>query len=841
MPGFMPMKNRQCRLVRTICLAAMRNSLILLIFLGLLTACGGPDEPTSNPSSGESGQAGEKAWDNPNTEPWDQPVADGDIRNVLLITLDTTRADHLASYGSPTSSTPRMDALARQGVRFEQCISTAPITMPSHSSIMTGLYPYRHGVRNNGTHRLPNDVLTLAEALKDHGYATGATISAMVLNSRYGLDQGFDQYDQNLVAGSFRYSYLARETPAADTIRRAQTWLDGQQGSKDSPFFMWVHLFDPHHPYTPPPGYAERCQNNPYDGEIAYVDEQLGLLIDNLRERKMLRNTLVIVTGDHGESLGEHGESTHSVFLYDSATRVPLIISHPSLSKGSVVPRAVSHVDLLPTVLNLLQLPVPDGLDGVSLAPALHSAPGSDPSDSLPERMLYSESMLPYYNFGWADMRALRTSNGRYIRAPREELYAVVQDPGETINVLEELPDQVITFAEQLDKMLANGERDAQFSRFEDLPPAQQAALEALGYVSVRPTTESADAGQEQPDPATTDQPRTDPKDGILWFEDQLQALEKARRGDPDAEAALRAMLTNHPDDHRSRAALADLLVSEGRHQEALPLRLELIKINGAGTMELLGLATVEHELNLPAWQEHLAAAIALDPADPAPLIAQGDWQMAEANWQASIEYFEGALELDPGNLQALVRLGRAYQHANQTDLALAALEQALAINPAIFQLQFELGVSSEAQGKFKLALAYFERATQLDPSRLQAWRRLGSTQLRLGNAGAASDSLERAYTLGDKGLVTNRNLGLLRISQGDFALAIDPLLQASKKAPGDLQVQICLAIALDQQGKDSAAQKRLANARQIDAAKLVELAKIRKDVAAILQKYPVQ
>jgi choline-sulfatase len=817
----------------------MRSAFILLTLLGFSTACGGPEDPTTATSTnGATGQSG-AAWGRDEVEPWDQPVADGQIRNVLLVTLDTTRADHIACYGSPTSSTPRIDSLARHGVRFEQCIATAPITMPSHSSIMTGLYPFRHGVRNNGTHRLPDDVLTLAEVLQEQGYATSATVSAMVLNARYGLSQGFDTYDQNLVAGSFRYSYLARETPAADTVQRAQSWLDGQPASPDQPFFMWVHLFDPHHPYTPPPGYAERSQNNPYDGEITYADEQLGRLVDSLRERKLLRNTLVIVTGDHGESLGEHGESTHSVFLYDSVTRVPLIFSHPSLSMGMVVPRAVSHVDLLPTVLDLLQFPVPENLDGISLAAALKTSPGADPDASLPERMLYSESMLPHYNFGWADMRALRTSNGRYIRAPREELYAVVQDPGETVNVLEEVPDQVATFAEKLDAMLANGERDAQFSKFEDLPSAERAALVALGYAAALPKSEATDPAMDEAAGPSVASVLTDPKDGILWFEDQLQALEKARRRDPDAEVALRAMLVAHPNDHRSRSALAELLVTEGRYQEALPLRLELTQINGAGSMELLGLAVVERQLKMPAWEEHLAAAIALDPADPAPLISQGDWQVAEGHWQAAIEFFNRALQLDPGNLQALIRLGRAYRNINQDQKALAAFDQAYAINPSIYQLQFEMGVISEAQGKYKMALSYFERATELDPSRYRAWRRVGSTQLRLGNHRTAITSFDRAYSLGDKGLVTNRNLGLLRVSEGDYALAIEPLLKASRKAPDDLQIQICLAIALDQQGKDEAAQKRVANSRAIDAVQLLELAKVRQDVAAILGKYP--
>lgn len=762
----------------------------------------------------------------------------GQLRNVLLVTFDTTRADHIACYGSPNSSTPTLDYLAATGVRYEQCFSPAPITLPSHTSLMTGQYPYNHGVRNNGTHKLPDGAVTLAERLQEHGYETGAVISAMVLNDRYGLGQGFDHYDQNLAAGSFKNVYLARETPAADTIKRAKQWL-GQRG--DKPFFLWVHLFDPHHPYTPPPEFADRVNGNPYDGELAYADHQLGVLLTELQQMDLLRHTLVVATGDHGESLGEHGESTHSIFLYDSCTRVPLIFSHNQLRQNEVRTSAVSLVDIAPTVLDLLQLPGLETVDGQSLALQLTADPTAPEAVNLEEallrRVVYSESLLPYYNFGWAALRSLRSIDGRYVQAPSEELYALATDPGEVMNLIDQSPDQAEIFRNLMAQTIPENEADHQFSNFEDLPAAEKAALIALGYLGT--SSENGDGNGGDQGPPFADGDRPDPKDAILYFEEQAEALDLARAHSPEAEAALRAVLAENPDELRCQSALADILVSSGRLEEALPLVQRLAQLNGAGAMEILALAQVERNLDMPEWEEHFAAARAVDPNDPAPLIFLGDWAGKNQEWEEAISFYDDALKLDPGNLVALLQKGVTQMQLKQYPQARTTLEQALTINPDIYQLQLQLGFLADIQQVFEESVAYFRRATELGPARRQAWRRLGSALLRVQRPKQALSAFQTAFDLEDPTLVTSKNLGLLSVSFGQHAKAVAPLQKAIGLAPQDYQCHLFLAIALDHQQDEAGAKQHLANARSLSVDAVNQQAQKRKDVAALLAKYP--
>jgi choline-sulfatase len=818
---------------RTIPFPDMRKLLIIALSSAAVLSCGGPEDDgtttvgTSDPSA-TSGQQ------NPDPQPAMQP---GELRNVLLVTFDTTRADHIGCYGSPNSSTPTLDYLAKTGVRFEQCISTAPITLPSHTSLLTGQYPYNHGVRNNGTHKLPDEAVTLAERLQEHGYETGAVISAMVLNSRYGLGQGFDHYDQNLVAGSFKNVYLARETPAADTIKRAKQWIN-KRG--DKPFFLWVHLFDPHHPYTPPPAYAERTNGNPYDGELAYADEQFGKLLTALAKRDLLRHTLVVATGDHGESLGEHGESTHSIFLYDSATRVPLIFSHNKLRQEEVRQSAVSLVDIAPTILDLLQIPALETVDGQSLAAQL-TLDQAEPDavaleDALLRRVVYSESMLPYYNFGWAQLRSLRSVDGRYILAPTEELYALGNDPGERMNLIDEAPDQAAVFRNLMDNVLPKVEQNHQFSNFDDLPPAERAALIQLGYLS---SDQANGNGGASTDPGVIDLDRPDPKEAVLYFTEQSEALELARARDPEAEAALREVLLDNPEELRCLSALADILVRTDRVAEALPMLKELAKIQGAGAMEILALSQVERTLDLPEWEEHFAAARAVDPEDPAPLLFLGDWSFKDGEYEEAIGFYEGALDLDPGNLVALIQIGTSHTLLRQNKKARAALDQALAINPDIYTLQLQLGLVADALGVHEEAVAFFKKATQLGPARRQAWRRYGSSLLRIQQPRQAVTAFDQAAKLGDKSLVTSKNLGMLQVAFGKHAQAIAPLRAALAVAADDWQCHLYLALALDHEKDEAGSKEHLATARLASAADVAQLAKARPDVAALLQKYP--
>jgi len=806
-----------------------RNSVILASLL--LASCGNGEDPVDPSGAGTSQGTGSQSSNGgatatgPALPAWQQPLPDGEIRNVLLVTLDTTRADHLRCYGSPSSSTPRLDHLAQRGVRFEHAMSTAPITLPSHASIMTGQYPFRHGARNNGTHRLPDSAITMAEVLEESGYDTAAVISAMVLHTRYGVNQGFKHYDQELISGSWRPAYLARETRADDTVRRALRWLNQE---REQPFFLWVHLFDPHHPYAPPPGYAERCGGNTYDGEIAFADEQLGILLDTLRQRGELQDTLVVVMGDHGESLGDHGEATHSVFVYDSTNRVPFIVSHPRLEQGHVVAPAVSGVDVMPTVLDLLGVHPPDGMQGLSLGPVLRG------EASLPEnRLVYAESMLPYYNLGWEAIRTIRSTYVRYVRSTTEELYANDVDPGETRNLVGNAvaQEQVETLRSELDNLLAEGENEALIGRFDQLSSAERAALVALGYMNAVAAPTETEGGEPIE--------RRDPLEAIAAFEAQSEALERARAGDPEAEQFLLAAIESNPDDYNSKSALAELYISQQRYAEALPLRREVAALPAAGSAELLALAQVQHALQEDTWEASLAAAIAMDAADPAPYLLQGDWAAAAREFPQSNQFFQDALQVDPGNLLALIGLGRNYRLMNQYDQAREVLERAASINPDLYQLQFELGWISENQGRDAMAVSHFARAAQLSPESIPAWRRAGKIYARKGRKQEALFAFLKADTLGDKGLVTQASLGKLLFDlERDYQAAAECFDLALAFSERDAQMHLFRAVCLENLGKPAEAKLAFDRAVEIDANSVSALREARSDITAVVNKY---
>ena len=346
--------------------------------------------------------------------------------NLVFVTLDTLRADRLGCYGFAGIETPNIDGLAREGILFEHVTSAVPLTFPAHSSIFTGLLPPHHGVRDNGGFFLEDDKTTLAERLKGAGYTTGGFIGAWVLESRWGLAQGFDKYSDKFDLSQYKVLSLGTVQKKGDEVMNdALAWLDGV---KDRKFFAWVHLYDPHSPYEPPEPYLSRYPDQPYLGEVAYTDHVVGRLLDYLRGAGLMERTLVVLTADHGESIGEHSESTHAYFIYDATTAVPLIIRTPWGYRGRNRTQ-VASVDLFPTVLDLLGLAPQDGIDGHSLVRAV-----MDPAAEL-GHVAYSETYFPRYHFGWQHLRSLRDGAYKFIDAPIPELYDLAKDPQEKQNI----------------------------------------------------------------------------------------------------------------------------------------------------------------------------------------------------------------------------------------------------------------------------------------------------------------------------------------------------------------------------------------------------------------------
>jgi arylsulfatase A-like enzyme/predicted negative regulator of RcsB-dependent stress response len=408
--------------------------------------------------------------------------------SIVLVSIDTTRADHLGCYGAREAATPNIDRWAAEGVVFERARSSVPVTLPAHASLLTGRWPFRHGVRDNGVYRLPDDVPALAALLAADGYATAAAVGAAVLDRQYGLARGFSRYDDGM--SSRRDDLSIAERPAGAVTDAA---LAAARALRP-PFFLFVHYYDPHAAYAPPAPFDERFRARPYDGEIAYVDEQLGRLRRELEALGLLRDAVVVVTSDHGEGLGEHGEATHGVFLYDSTLHVPLIVAAPGrLIAGRRVTSPVALVDVMPTLLELAGAVAPPGLDGRSLVAAAGGA-------ALDARPMPLESEFGFNSYGWAPLAGLTDGALKWIDAPEAELYDLGQDAREERNVIEARRADARRLAQEWRKTVTEDRRNRPAPGSDREAAERQARLAALGYVAGT-TDAGAPRGKDLPDP----------------------------------------------------------------------------------------------------------------------------------------------------------------------------------------------------------------------------------------------------------------------------------------------------------------------------------------------------
>jgi choline-sulfatase len=472
-------------------------------------------------------------------------------RNVVLITIDTLRADRVGAFGYTSGRTPNIDTLARRGMRFTRAYATAPITLPSHASLLSGRYPPGHGARHNGM-RIDSTVPLLSERLRKADFVTAAFVAAFPLDRRFGLDRGFQTYSDRMPRINGK---LANERAGREVVDEAIEWL---QRNRDGRFFLWVHLFEPHAPYGPPTD--TRPVSARYDDEVSEADRQVGRLVDALGPAG--NGTLVVLAGDHGEAFGEHGEITHSLFVYDTTLRVPLIVSGPGVREATV-DTAVSLVDVAPTAIGRLGLTDFDA-DGVDLSPALTGG-------SLSARSLYAESFAPLLDFGWSPLLSLRDGDWKYIDAPRPELYRVTDDPSETRDIAASDTARASSMRERVQRysppLNARVEAD----------PEAAARLQSLGYVSKAGVTSS----------------RPDPKDRRGLAADLAQVTSGEVRG-TELETALRRILKVDPNNPQANMRLGFVLQDSGRCAEAMPYFTKAIASGMPGADPYLGLAACQ-------------------------------------------------------------------------------------------------------------------------------------------------------------------------------------------------------------------------------------------------------
>jgi len=662
-------------------------------------------------------------------------------RNVLLVTFDTTRADRIGCYGFPLARTPRFDRLAREGIRCTDAIAAAPITLPSHTTILTGLFPPAHGVRDNGTFALGEKAVTLAERLKGAGYETQAFVSAVVLNRRYGLAQGFDGYDDDLWAEDMPKLFMIRERRASRTAQRFVEWLRRREEAKETtkerkPFFAWVHFFDPHQPLQPLPG-DSLATPTPYDAEIAAADRGLGALLDALGERDLLDDTLVVVTADHGESLGEHGEKTHAIFVYDATLRVPLVFRLPgTIPRGIAYRGPVRHVDVVPTVLSVLGLPGGEETQGTDLLPAFRS---QVPPPGLPQ---YSESLVAELGFGMAPLQSVRSGGFKLIRAPRPELYDLKQDPGETRSLLPGEERRAAILSVELDRVLSDSLRHAIDAAGSPMSKETMETLVSLGYLAP-----SAERRAVQ---------GMDPKDGLAIYsrlEEARHLAQQERWG--EAERALREVLQRMPGHVSARNVLGLVLVQQGRVDEA---RTEYLR------------------------------SLEDDPKQDRVLVVLGAIALREGRLEEAERKFRAALAVNPAFVEAIANMGLVASLRGDGAGAAAWYVKALAADPAYpraYRLSADLAFS---KGDWAKALEGYRAALDRQGSDFASRLQEGTCLRRLGDAPGAAESFGKAARLRPDSWTPDYNLACLAASLGKKDEALRLLASAvAKGAPANV------------------------------------------------------
>jgi choline-sulfatase len=619
----------------------------------------------------------------------------GSPPDIFLVTIDTLRADHVHCYGYQHVETSALDGLARDGIRFSNAFTPSPITTTSHVSILTGLLPSTHGVTDFGV-PLPPDRPAAAQLLKARGYRTAAFIGSVVLDSRAlapGLDRGFDFYDNFPKSSKIQSRWGRLERRGMDVVRHAESWLDAHPAG---PHFIWLHLYDPHDPYEPPPPFPQT-----YDGEIAYADRSLAHFISDLKRRALYRNALIVVVGDHGEGLGEHGEDTHGIFLYDSTLHVPLILKLPAgRAAGRVIDAQVRTMDILPTLLEMAAASAPERLDGESLKPFFSSA---DPSI----RIAFGETDYPL-SFGWALLRSVRAHGFKFIEAPRPELYDLQPDPAESANRYEPWNEQVKRFRTLLAEIrartpIATGPANT-------VSAETIAELKALGYLG------RADVGSATNVPAPSLLP--DPKDRIEeqnLLHQAMLASEAGRKS--NARQALQKLLRLNPD---SYAALRQL-----------------------GEMELLG-------SEYTAAVQHLERARRMRPEDADAAFNAGSAFEKLGDLDRARDAIESSLKLRPGNLAARLLLGQVYLELKQIPAAEDQFRAALLIQPESIPAKLWLARARIARGGFEEAIHGLLDLSQTDRRDPALWELLSTAYRAIGKTAEARQA-EATRLLYDK------------------------------------------------------------------------------------------
>lgn len=644
--------------------------------------------------------------------------------NFLLITIDTLRTDRLSCYNGKFLKTPNIDRFAEKGILFSRAFAHSSTTLPSHTNILLGVTPLYHGVHENANFIVREEFLSLAEHLKNSGYLTAAIIGGYPLHSRFGLAQGFDTYDDDYEAVSYQKLAFG-ERKAEIVVSKALEWLKDRK----PPWFLWIHCYDPHDPYEPPEPFKARFEKSLYDGEVAYVDFALEKLFSFLEETHLFQSTMIVFTGDHGESLGQHGELTHGYFAYNTAIWIPLIVYIPGVA-SKTIHQFATHIDIFPTICDLLNLKKPSFLQGISLLPAIKGK-------KLPERSFYFESLYPYFSRGWAPLKGYVLGSAKFIDSPLPELYDLEKDFDELHNLVE--GKKLDNYRKHLDQVLKDQSPPERINARGQLDRESLEKLRSLGYISSPQLSEKEIFG-----------PEDDVKTLLPYHNKSEEALDLYQKGKTnEGIELLKEVLTERKNIDIAYTNLATLYKEEGRLEDAL----EILR---------LGLENL--------------------PSNYGIILTYAKYLNEAGRYDKAIEILNKQtlrpMEYDP---EIWNYLGFAYAGKEDFEKALTAYEKALSLDKEYAVVYNNLGniyisifLKTNDPKKCLESIQNFKKAIQLEPDFVSAYSGLGTAYRHCGNLNGAIQSWEKALEFKPDDNDALFNLGLAYLSKGDKEKALD-------------------------------------------------------------------
>ena len=678
------------------------------------------------------------------------------IERVVLISIDTCRADYLSCYGCPYKTTPNIDTVAEEGFLFEKVVSSVPLTLPSHSSMMTGTIPPYHGVHDNLDYRLGDSNVTLAEILKEKNYATGAVIAAFVLDSQFGFDQGFDYYNDKFDEEMNEMGIAERR--GDEVTRYGVKWLDEHQ---DEPFFLFLHYYDPHLPYDAPLPFKPQLFSDLYSlygAEVSYADHCVGQVVDKLKSLGIYDSTLIIITSDHGEGLGEHSELSHSYFIYDTTVKVPLIFKLPGKRQRHRIDDAVGLVDILPTVCSLLGIDKPSGIQGRDLLPYFEGKTGDDE-----ERYLYCESMTAT-KYNCSSLLGVVTNRFKYIQAPRPELYDIIEDPHEIKNLAESQPQRARLMQDRLKHIVEDSVRKVGADSQLELDDEARQKLESLGYV----------AGDSVEEDFAFDQTKDEPKDFIEFHSVHSQLIVAMHKEKYElAKKLCQKLLDQRPDFATGHYNMSQILMAEGDPNKA---------------------------------QEYLEQCLRLQPDN---VDAHNNLAMIfleKGRLDQAITHFSEATKYNPDYLYAINNLGTVFFRHKEYDKAVAWWEKSLSIKSNQHEIYCNLALAMNAQEKPEEATKYYLKSLELEPDQPVVLKDLGFVSEQMNNFEQAVVYYNESLRLDPNQPKVHNTLGRLLARDGKLDQAINHYTESLKLKPDEAVIENDIAEIYFQQGKNEQA-----------------------------------